>query len=498
MWGDPDADYEKVGALQAELEDKINACRRLEPRAQRRDRHGRAAVPAERRRRHHAVGRRAPPRGPVPAAALPPRPAAARRAHQPPRRRERRLAGALPAGVPGHRRGHHPRPLLPRQRRPAGSSSSTAGRGFPFEGNYSGWLEQKQARLAQEEKQASARQRTLQRELEWVRMAPKARQAKGRARLTAYDKLLAEAEADEGRGDRLEISIPPGRAPRRPGHRGRAPDQGLRRPAPHRGPLVLAAQGRHRRRHRPERRRQDDAVPHAHRPGAARRRLRHGRRHGASWPTSTRAATRSTPTRPSTRRSPAARTRSRSATARSTAGPTWPGSTSRAPTSRSGSATSRGGERNRVHLAKLLRDRRQRAAARRAHQRPRRRHAAGAGGRRSRPSPAAPSSSATTAGSSTGSAPTCSPSRATRRCAGSRATSPSTRRSATRSSAPTPTRPTASSTSRSPDDPARPAGRRRGDLRRRDRRDDRRLGRRQQQRRRHHVRPRHRGVGASC
>src|SRR6187200_1560747 len=70
------------------------------------------------------------------------------------------------------------------------------GRGFPFEGNYSSWLEQKQARLAHEEKQASARQRTLQRELEWVRMAPKARQAKGRARLSAYEKLRAEAEAD--------------------------------------------------------------------------------------------------------------------------------------------------------------------------------------------------------------------------------------------------------------------------------------------------------------
>src|SRR5215208_5584960 len=84
------------------------------------------------------------------------------------------------------------------------------GKGFPFEGNYSGWLEQKQARLAHEEKQASARQRTLQRELEWVRMAPKARQAKGRARLTAYEKLRAEAEADTGTGDRLEIAIPPG------------------------------------------------------------------------------------------------------------------------------------------------------------------------------------------------------------------------------------------------------------------------------------------------
>ncbi|MGD9796045.1 MAG: energy-dependent translational throttle protein EttA, partial [Acidimicrobiia bacterium] len=84
------------------------------------------------------------------------------------------------------------------------------GKGFPFEGNYSSWLEQKQARLAQEEKSASARQRTLERELEWVRMAPKARQAKGRARLTAYEKLQAEAEADTGRDAKLEIAIPPG------------------------------------------------------------------------------------------------------------------------------------------------------------------------------------------------------------------------------------------------------------------------------------------------
>src|SRR3954452_8337292 len=84
------------------------------------------------------------------------------------------------------------------------------GRGIPFEGNYSSWLEQKQERLAHEEKQASARQRTLQRELEWVRMAPKARQAKGKARLAAYEKLQADAEADRGSGDRLEIMIPPG------------------------------------------------------------------------------------------------------------------------------------------------------------------------------------------------------------------------------------------------------------------------------------------------
>jgi energy-dependent translational throttle protein EttA len=84
------------------------------------------------------------------------------------------------------------------------------GRGYPFEGNYSGWLEQKQARLALEEKTASARQRTLERELEWVRMSPKARQAKGKARLLAYDKLQAEAEADRGDNGRLEITIPAG------------------------------------------------------------------------------------------------------------------------------------------------------------------------------------------------------------------------------------------------------------------------------------------------
>src|SRR4051812_1781925 len=84
------------------------------------------------------------------------------------------------------------------------------GRGLPFQGNYSSWLEQKQARLAQEDRSDSARKRTLERELEWVRMAPKARQAKGKARLSAYEKLLAEAQAADGRADRLEITIPSG------------------------------------------------------------------------------------------------------------------------------------------------------------------------------------------------------------------------------------------------------------------------------------------------
>jgi ATP-binding cassette ChvD family protein len=82
------------------------------------------------------------------------------------------------------------------------------GSGIPWEGNYSSWLDQKQRRLAVEEKQESRRQRTLQRELEWVRMSPRARQAKGKARLTAYEALLAEQSREQI--ETGEICIPPG------------------------------------------------------------------------------------------------------------------------------------------------------------------------------------------------------------------------------------------------------------------------------------------------
>jgi ATP-binding cassette ChvD family protein len=85
------------------------------------------------------------------------------------------------------------------------------GRGIPWEGNYSSWLEQKERRLAQEETEASARRRTLARELEWIRMAPRARQAKGKARIARYDALLAaEQEVGPGRDPAVQISIPPG------------------------------------------------------------------------------------------------------------------------------------------------------------------------------------------------------------------------------------------------------------------------------------------------
>src|SRR6185437_14129299 len=82
------------------------------------------------------------------------------------------------------------------------------GHGIPWEGNYSSWLEQKQKRLAQEEKQETKRQKTLERELEWIRMSPRARQAKSKARVSAYEKLLAEDRPDKI--DEVEIYIPPG------------------------------------------------------------------------------------------------------------------------------------------------------------------------------------------------------------------------------------------------------------------------------------------------
>ena len=84
------------------------------------------------------------------------------------------------------------------------------GHGIPWEGNYSSWLEQKQARLAAEEKADKVRQASLERELEWIRLSPRARQSKGKARVSSFNELVAESEAADRRTDRLEIAIPPG------------------------------------------------------------------------------------------------------------------------------------------------------------------------------------------------------------------------------------------------------------------------------------------------
>ena len=108
------------------------------------------------------------------------------------------------------------------------------GRGIPWEGNYSSWLQQKQDRLKKEEKAASARQKTLDRELEWIRLAPRARQAKNKARIKAYEQMSAEALQDKQ--EEFEIQIPPGK------HLGdlvieaKNYQQGLRRPRADRKP----------------------------------------------------------------------------------------------------------------------------------------------------------------------------------------------------------------------------------------------------------------------
>jgi len=126
------------------------------------------------------------------------------------------------------------------------------GHGIPWKGNYSSWLEQKRTRLQDEEKKESQRQKTLQRELEWIRMAPKGRHAKSKSRITSYETLLREEP--EKREREQEIFIAPG--PRRPPSHGR--------------PFLLCAPRGHRRHRRAQRGGKDDALPDDHRPGNAR------------------------------------------------------------------------------------------------------------------------------------------------------------------------------------------------------------------------------------
>ena len=189
------------------------------------------------------------------------------------------VARAASAAISRHGHRRHARPLLPRQRRRLDPRARSRRRAFRGRATTRRGSSRSRSVCSSEEKSESQRQKTLQRELEWIRMSPKGRHAKGKARINRVRGAAQPGDAGEGRKD-LEIYIPPG--PRLGSVVIEADDvrKALRRQAARRRHDVHASARRHRRRDRSERRRQDHALPDDHRAGAAGRRNDSRRRDG--------------------------------------------------------------------------------------------------------------------------------------------------------------------------------------------------------------------------
>ena len=209
---------------QAELEDKIEAAGAWDLERTIEIAMDALRLPAGRRRRHHALGRRAAPGRAVPPAAVRARPAAARRAHQPPRRRVGGVARALPAGLPRHRRGHHPRPLLPRQRGPLDPRARPRP-GHPVRGQLLGLARAEAATAWRCEEKQNDGPRSARSSASWSGCAWRPRPARPRARpasrptRSCWPRPRRPSDAGRQAGDHDPARAAPGR----PGHRGRAP-----------------------------------------------------------------------------------------------------------------------------------------------------------------------------------------------------------------------------------------------------------------------------------
>ena len=216
------------------LQDQIDARQRLGARPHARDRDGRAAPAAGRRRRRDALRRRAAPRRALPAAARR-SPTCCCSTSRPTTSTPSRSPGSS-ASCRSTRARSSPSPTTATSSTtsPAGSSSSTAAAASRGRATTPPGSSRSRSAWRSEEKQASARQRTLQRELEWIRMSPRARQAKSKARLSAYEELRAEEE--QRAPETVEIAIPPGPRLGDVVVEAEQPAQGLRRPAADRRP----------------------------------------------------------------------------------------------------------------------------------------------------------------------------------------------------------------------------------------------------------------------